>query len=153
MAFELPVRDPCPFCENVASRHHCARIYETEITLAFVNPRQLERGTTMVIPKRHCETLLDLTDDEAVDVMRCVAIVARAITNTFAPRGLNVFQNNGLAAGQSVPHVHFHIVARHGDVPAERVFTSADTPVVSLDERESVAALIRAALPGPRDDS
>jgi histidine triad (HIT) family protein len=83
-----------------------------------------------------------------VDVIRGVRLVARAIAEAFAPRGLNVFQNNGLAAGQSVPHVHFHVVPRHGDVPAERVFTSADTRVVSLDERERVAALIRQAIPG-----
>jgi histidine triad (HIT) family protein len=148
MTFELPVRDPCPFCENVAGRRDCARLYETGITLGFVNPRQFERGATIVIPKRHCDTLLDLTDDEAVDVIRGVRLVARAIGEAFAPRGLNVFQNNGLAAGQSVPHVHFHVVPRHGDVPAERVFTSADTRITSLDEREIVAELIRQALRG-----
>ncbi len=152
MTFELPVRDPCPFCENVAGRHPCARIYETDITLAFVNPRQFEHGAAIVIPKRHRATLLDLSDEESVDVMRSVGIVARAITEAFAPRGLNIFQNNGLAAGQSVPHVHFHVVPRHGDIPTDRVFTSADTPTIPFDERERVAALIREGISHANSD-
>ena len=146
MPIEIPQRVPCPFCENVAGTRHCARLHETELTLAFVNPRQYERGAALVIPKGHRETILDLAEEEAADIMRCVVVVARAVTATLAPLGINVFQNNGIVAGQSVPHVHVHVVPRHGDVPSERIFTSHDAPSASIEERDSIAAVIRAAL-------
>ncbi len=137
MALELPHRDPCPFCENIAGRHPCAVIEDREATFAFVNPRQLQEGATLVIPKRHVPTVLDLADDEAAAVMQCVVRIARALRDAYEPEGLQLFQNNGVAASQTVPHFHMHIVPRYRGDSWERV---AKTPLAA---RKQIAERIK----------
>ena len=90
--FEMPRWDLCPFCENVAGRNQCAIIEDRPATLAFINPRQSTKGATLVMPKHHTPTVLDLSEDDAALVMQCVVRVARAITQTFNPAGINILQ-------------------------------------------------------------
>ena len=136
MALELPQRDPCPFCENIAGRNLCAVIEDREATFAFVNPHQLQEGAALVIPKRHVPTVFDLADDEAAAVMQCVTRIARAVSDAYEPEGLQLFQNNGVAAGQSVPHFHMHIVPRYeGDSFGERVEKSPAAARMQIAER------------------
>ena len=132
---ELPQRDPCPFCENIAGRNPCAVIEDREATFVFVNPRQLQEGATLVIPKRHVPTVLDLTEDEAAAVMPCVVRIARAIHEAFDPEGLQLLQNNGVAASQTVPHFHMHIVPRYRGDSWERVEKSPVAARMQIAER------------------
>ena len=68
--FEMPIRDPCPFCELAVGRIENRHIINaTEKTLTIVNPRQFEIGQLLIIPRRHAPTILDLMDDEAVEIM------------------------------------------------------------------------------------
>jgi histidine triad (HIT) family protein len=113
MPFELPQQDRCIFCERIASgRDDWAVFYEDASTLAFINPRQFEEGQALVIPRRHSPTLLDLRDDEAASLMRAVRRVAIAMAAAFDPDGMTIYQNNGVASYQEVPHAHFHVVPR-----------------------------------------
>lgn len=111
--FELPTWDPCSFCsvlkEGQESRH-LVRVTETTITL--VNPRQFELGQMLVVPRRHAPTLLDLTDDEAHAVMDSVRAAGRALINVYEIDGITLYQNNGVASNQEVPHFHMHVVPR-----------------------------------------
>jgi histidine triad (HIT) family protein len=63
----------------------------------------------LVVPQRHCETILGLTDDEAAEVMLATRNTARAIEVAYCPAGIAVWQNNGIAAHQAIPHVHVHV--------------------------------------------
>jgi histidine triad (HIT) family protein len=77
VAFELPERDPCPFCENVSSGItsngvECVKVLEDDKALAFVAPRPIQPGSLIVISKRHATTMLDVADDELGAVMRMV---------------------------------------------------------------------------------
>jgi histidine triad (HIT) family protein len=111
--FDLPEQDPCLFCERIAGdRDDWAVFYEDTSTIAFINPRQFEEGQALVVPRRHAPTVLDLTDDEAADLMRTVRRVAIAMAAAFDPDGLTLYQNNGVASYQEVPHVHMHVVPR-----------------------------------------
>ncbi len=111
--FEMPTWDPCPFCERVAGRGENRHvIHSTEKTLTLLNPRQFEIGQLLVIPHRHAPTILDLTDDEAGEIMKTVRIAAEALIKTFNPDGITVYQNNGVASLQEVPHFHVHVVPR-----------------------------------------
>lgn len=113
MAFELPPGDPCLFCERIAcSRDDWAVIEETPATISFVNPRQFEHGQSLVIPRRHVPTILDLSEDEGTALMSAVVRLSRAIVAAFTPDGLTVYQNNGVASFQEIPHTHFHVVPR-----------------------------------------
>ena len=111
--FELPTWDPCPFCKLAAGRIETRHIINvTEKTLTIVNPRQFEVGQLLIIPRRHAPTILDLTDDEAIEIMNKVRTAAEALTKTFNPDGITVYQNNGVVSLQEVPHFHIHVVPR-----------------------------------------
>ena len=87
-------------------------VEETEQTVTMVNWKQFEHGQVYVIPRRHAPTLFDLTDDEAIAIMRAVRMVADAFVRAYDPEGLNLIQNNGIVAGQHAPHFHMHVVPR-----------------------------------------
>ena len=103
----------CIFCA-IASREAPARIvHEDERTLAFMDLVPLTRGHALVIPKVHCESLLDADPDDAAAVMRTAQIVAQAAMRAYEPDGLNLLQTNGAAAMQTVFHLHVHVLPRY----------------------------------------
>ena len=125
---ELPHRDPCPFCENVQNRVNAdsetvkrlAFVERQELAAAFVSRFQSRHGAVLVATTRHVPTILDLTESEAEAMARLVRSLAHAVLGAFDPIGLNVFQNNGIASGQTVPHYHVHVVPRYpGDQPED----------------------------------
>ena len=155
--------DPCYFCEAAAGRTEKAVVEETDLTLTLVNWMQYERGQVYVIPRRHAPTLFDLTDEEAVAVMRTVRRVADALVQAYDPDGLNLIQNNGVAAGQQVPHFHVHVVPRRraggdwGTGPPHIAVLEGKTPVkperdvqVSVEEEHEIARHVRRFLGSPR---
>jgi len=77
-----------------------------------MNLRQANPGHVLVIPKKHVTFLYELDPLLAGELFRCVAVVARAIQERFHPDGLTVWQSNGSAAGQEIPHVHVHLLPR-----------------------------------------
>ncbi len=105
----------CIFCKLVAGEIPAARIYEDELTLAFMDIGQVNPGHVLIATKRHAVTVLDLTPEEAAAVMQTAQRVARAADQAFAPEGLMLAQFNGKAAGQTVFHYHLHVVPRHSD--------------------------------------
>ena len=146
MPIEIPQQERCPFCRLVARETQFAIVEETTETLAFLPPRQNGHGHVLVIPKRHAPTVVDLAGEEAIAVMHHVHRVASAITKAFDPAGLNIFQNNGITAGQTVPHYHVHIVPSYpGDQPG-RIFRSEDVERRSYEELVAIASNISAHL-------
>ena len=111
-SFELPKRDPCPFCDSEAAESGWAIVDESESTFALVGPAPPTTGASLVITKRHVPTVLDLDDEEAAAVMHHIVRIARAVNAAYDPDGLNIFQNNGAVAYQSIPHLHVHVVPR-----------------------------------------
>jgi histidine triad (HIT) family protein len=148
MPFELPAHrdNRCPFCTNVMGGNQMAVVHEDDETYAFVNPRMSGLGHLLVIPKRHASTLLDLDVEEVQVLMRQVHRLSHALMRAFDPSGLNVFQNNGVTAGQTVAHYHVHIVPSYPGDPPGRIFDSASTERTPLEERMTIAARIIAEL-------
>jgi histidine triad (HIT) family protein len=113
MNFPMPVMEPCYFCELAQRRVDGWKLLvEDLLTTTVLNGRQYERGQTIVFPRRHAATLLDLTSQEAAAVMLAAKRVGAAITRALAPEALLLYQNNGMLAGQEVPHFHLHVVPR-----------------------------------------
>ena len=149
MPFELPRNERCPFCRNIAGEIESAVIVDDGATFAFVNPRMFGLGHVLIIPKRHAPTVLDLSATEMTRLAVQVRRIARAITKAFDPSGLNIFQNNGVTAGQTVAHYHVHIVPTYpGDQPG--VFLSEQYQRTPIDERLKVAAQIKANMELPQ---
>lgn len=86
-------------------------VYEDEDTYAFLDVNPLARGHTLVIPKQDAETLEDL-DDGGAALFETVRELAPRVADAVDAPAYNIGLNNGEAAGQEVPHVHFHIVPR-----------------------------------------
>jgi histidine triad (HIT) family protein len=103
----------CVFCKIVAKQIPATVVHEDEDTLAFMDIGQVNPGHVLVAVKKHAENIFALDDALAAAVFRSAARVARAIRGAFAPQGLSVYQANGAAAGQTVLHLHIHLVPRH----------------------------------------
>ena len=102
----------CIFCRLVAGDIPAARVYEDELTVAFMDIGQVNPGHVLVATKRHAATLLDITPEEAAAVMQTAQRVAEAVNKAFDPDGINIFQANGAPAGQTVFHFHLHVLPR-----------------------------------------
>jgi histidine triad (HIT) family protein len=87
-------------------------IYEDEFTLAFLDIMPATEGHTLVIPKEAAETIFDASPQAAAATIRTTQKVAAAVKKALACPGLMLVQLNGAEAGQSVPHLHFHILPR-----------------------------------------
>ncbi|MDR3446415.1 MULTISPECIES: HIT family protein [unclassified Dyella] len=102
----------CPFCEIVAGRLDASVVAQTERALAFLDLRQAVSGHVLVIPKAHVEDIYAIDAGLAGEVMQLGVRVARALREAFHPPGLNLWQSNGKAGGQEVPHFHLHVQPR-----------------------------------------
>jgi histidine triad (HIT) family protein len=107
--------DPnCIFCKIVAGEVPCFRLYEDSATLAFMDIAPVHDGHCLVIPKAHHPTIFDIAPEAIAAASRTAVLVAKAVNAAINPDGLSVMQANGPGAGQSVGHVHFHLVPRRG---------------------------------------
>lgn len=113
MNFAMPVMDPCYFCEIARRGESDWNFIERDaLTITVLNGRQYEAGQCIVFPVRHAPTLLDLDEAETAGILRAAQRVARVMANTLRPEALLLYQNNGILAGQEVPHFHLHVVPR-----------------------------------------
>jgi len=102
----------CIFCQIVLGQSPASRVYEDEHTLAFMDLQQATEGHVLVIPKRHVENIYELDEETTARLFHSVVRVARAMRASLQPLGLNLWQANGRAAGQSVFHAHVHLLPR-----------------------------------------
>ena len=120
----------------------CVKIYEDESTLAFMDVMPEAEGHVLVVPREPAENILDLSGEGMAAMMATTQKVAKAVDRALSPDGILLKQYNRAAAGQSIFHVHFHIVPRweglalapHGKV------------MVDAAELEPIAAKIRSEL-------
>jgi diadenosine tetraphosphate (Ap4A) HIT family hydrolase len=104
----------CPFCAIEDSREIIA---ESELSLAFYDGYPVSPGHALIIPKRHVSSFFDLSEEERLDMLKLADQVKKILDNKFHPDGYNIGVNVGESAGQSVFHVHMHIIPRYtGDV-------------------------------------
>ncbi|MDC0446819.1 MAG: HIT family protein [Gammaproteobacteria bacterium] len=105
--------DKCIFCNLRDERI----IYECNHTIAFIDTYPASPGHTLVVPKRHIPTYFDASEDEILAIGKAVQICKEFLDNEFNPDAYNIGINNGEAAGQSIKHLHVHIIPRYkGDV-------------------------------------
>jgi histidine triad (HIT) family protein len=108
--FKLPAGNPCYFCDVLATKNPLGLITESAETITMVNPREHQQGQLLVVTKRHAPTLLDLGEEEASDVFLAAKKAGLALAKAYEVDGILVYQNNGVASGQEVPHFHLHVV-------------------------------------------
>ena len=102
----------CIFCKIAKGEIPSHKVYEDDCCIAILDVCPVAKGHTLVIPKAHAENLYALSEEEAADIMRRVHHVAGLLSKGLKPDGLNLMQNNGEAAGQTVMHFHMHLIPR-----------------------------------------
>jgi histidine triad (HIT) family protein len=130
------------FAKILRGEAPCIKLYEDEATLAFMDIMPQAEGHVLVISKEPAETLLDISEEGARACIASTRKLARAVKQAMNAPGVFVAQMNGAAAGQTVPHIHFHIIPRAPDT-AFRMHAAERGDDASLNAN---AAKIRAAL-------
>jgi histidine triad (HIT) family protein len=131
------------FSRIVRGEIPAAKVYEDDLTLAFLDINPASRGHTLVISKQELPGLLDLSPELLAAVAHTTQRVARALSAVLQPDGFNVIQNNGAAAGQTVFHYHVHIIPRWSGDGALAPWRPGQ---VSAEEINELVALLRAQL-------
>ena len=106
----------CVFCAIAAGEIPCFKVYEDDFALAYLDINPFAKGHTLVIPKAHAADVSEIGDDALKELVVRVKRVASHLKDALGCDGFHILQNNGEAAGQTVRHIHFHIVPRwNGD--------------------------------------
>ena len=104
----------CIFCKIANGEIPSTKVYEDELVIAFKDINPMTKGHTLVVPKAHSEGLLDTDEKTLGEIIARVKKVAVMVKAETGCAGFNIVQNNGEAAGQTVKHIHFHILPRYG---------------------------------------
>jgi len=107
---DLTGAEGCPFCERIRGG---AVSWSEGTAVAFPDGFPLTEGHTLVVPRRHEADLLALSGEEAADLWTLARRVCVELQATLGADGFNVGVNVGTAAGQTVPHVHLHVIPRY----------------------------------------
>ena len=133
----------CPFCAYLNGREPCAFVARRPTVSSFLNRTQYEHGALLVTPNAHVATVMDAPEPLVADVHLEARRLAIRLIQVLGATGVNVFQNNGASAGQTVEHYHVHVVPRYqGSDPAQRV-RERDFDHTPLAELQALANRLR----------
>ena len=104
--------DNCIFCKILADEIPSAVVYEDELFRASLDVNPAARGHVIILPKKHAANLFELPDEEASKILIVARKIAGALMETYHCDGVNILQNNGEASGQTVFHLHVHVIPR-----------------------------------------
>lgn len=104
--------DNCIFCKILAGEIPSTTVYEDDDFKAILDVNPAARGHVIILPKKHAANIYELPDEDASKVMVVAKKIATAVRDAFHCDGVNILQNNGEAAGQTVFHLHVHVIPR-----------------------------------------
>lgn len=124
--------EECLFCKIIAGEIPSTAVYEDDDFKAILDVNPAARGHVIIIPKKHASNIYELEDEDAAKVFPIAKRIAAALQKTYGCDGVNVLQNNGEAAGQTVFHLHVHVVPRYYGDGVQIMWKPGETP--NLDE-------------------
>mgnify|MGYP001558852520 CR=1 FL=1 len=131
--------DECIFCKIISGEVPTPKIYEDDEVVAFLDIRPINKGHTLVIPKKHVPDFQKLDDELYISVMKVVKRIASVVEEKLAPKRIGL-----VIAGWDVPHTHVHVVPMHDyhDITSKRMLES--NPVtISEEELQEVTELLK----------
>jgi len=134
------VEGSCIFCKIARKEASASVIYEDDVVIAFLDIRPLNEGHTLVVPKRHYEYVYDVPDEEVAHLYKIAKKIALAVKKGVNAEGITIAQQNEIAAGQDVFHVHVHVIPRY---EGQKLPRFEDIPEASRDKLEQVAVRLR----------
>lgn len=102
----------CIFCKILAGEIPSTAVYEDDDFKAILDVNPAARGHVIILPKNHAANIYELPDEDASKIMIVAKKIATAIEKAYHCDGVNILQNNGEAAGQTVFHLHVHVIPR-----------------------------------------
>lgn len=105
----------CIFCDIIHHEIPSKVVYEDDQILAILDIAQVTKGHTLVMPKKHVENLLECDNETAAYLIQIVKKLAVQIKERTGAAAVNILNNNGELAGQTVKHLHFHIIPRYSE--------------------------------------
>ena len=147
MPLEIPQLELCPFCAYLAGTEPCVFVLQGERVSSLLNRTQYERGALLVVSNTHIESVLQADQSLIGDIYREARRLAHLVADRLGATGVNIFQNNGISAGQTVPHLHVHVVPRYPSSDPGRRFREADFAAASVEELRMIADHLRGASP------
>ena len=112
---DLHLNEDCIFCKIIRGEISSFKLYEDDLTYAFMDINPLNDGHALVIPKYHAENIYATPDEWFGPTMSTVRRIASAVNKVVRPEGINLLQANGPGAKQSVFHFHMHVIPRYAD--------------------------------------
>jgi len=104
--------EECIFCRIVDGKIPAAKVYENDEVISFLDIMPANKGHCLVMPKKHVQTLVEMSDDDLAATVRAARKVATALSLSFGNGSFNMVMNNGKEAGQIVNHAHIHLIPR-----------------------------------------
>lgn len=124
----------CIFCKIANGEIPSATLYEDEDFRVILDLGPATRGHALLIPKQHYVDLFELEDETAKKVLSVAKKVSKELKDVLGADGMNLVQNNGEAAGQSVFHFHLHLIPRYKDDNAGILWTPGKATAEELAE-------------------
>lgn len=107
--------DNCIFCKIMNGEIPSNVVYENEKFKVILDRFPSAKGHMLVVPKQHFENIHEMPEEHLSELMLLVKKMANELNEKYNPDGINILQNNGKAAGQSVFHFHMHIIPRYSN--------------------------------------
>lgn len=109
------IKEDCIFCKIAKGEIPSATVYETSDFKVILDVAPANKGHVLIITKEHFDNIFEIDAETAAKLFSLATVVARAIKDEIGCEGLNVVQNNGEVAGQTVNHFHLHLIPRFKD--------------------------------------
>lgn len=106
-------KDDCIFCKIANGEIPSTTIYENEEFRVFFDINPASKGHCLIVPKEHYSNIFDIDKDIAGRLFSLATVVARSLKKELNCEGMNIVQNNGEIAGQTVFHFHLHLIPRY----------------------------------------
>lgn len=107
------MKEDCIFCKIAKGEIHSATVYEDSHFTVIPDVNPATKGHCLIIPKEHFDNIYDLDGETAGKLFALATCIARAMRDALKCDGLNLVQNNGEIAGQTVNHFHLHLIPRY----------------------------------------
>lgn len=136
----------CIFCKIINGDIPSAKVYEDEHVYAFLDISQVTKGHTLVIPKKHTKNIFDTPEEIAEVLFARVPKIANAINKAYKPIGMNILNNNEEAAGQSVFHLHLHLLPMYSEDSGFSANWETHADKYTAEDLQEIATTISTAI-------
>ena len=136
-------KEDCIFCKIANGEIPSTTIYEDEFHRVFFDINPASKGHCLIVPKDHYDNVFDMDDEAAARLFPLASKVARSLKEQLNLEGMNIVQNNGTIAGQTVFHFHMHLIPRYA---GDTVNVGWKPGEADMDELSDLAGKIKAGI-------